>query len=347
MNYREFVTSLRSGTPLSVYVFCGTEAFLRKDALARLKSRILPAGLEDLNCSELVNPSVSQITDNADTLPLMSDRRLVIVRELALLGQEGKAKSKDDGKETPGDRDSERLLSYLQAVPETVTIVFDAGSSLDRRKKLGKTLAALPGFVSFDPLEDRDLAGFLTKRAQSNGVKIRQDAIDRLIFLSGRDLHTLNAEIDKLSAYAAARGSIEAADVDAVATRTAEARVFDMIDALLDGRTGVAFAQLNILLEAGEARLGIMALITRQVRQMLYIKDMTGAGKGQQEIASTLGIKPFIVGKIAGRVRGIPTEELTRRLSDCIRAEYDVKCGALREDAALDTLFLRLRGIGR
>ena len=45
--------------------------------------------------------------------------------------------------------------------------------------------------------------------------------------------------------------------------------MFAMVDALVDGQAERAFSLLNVLLEGGEQRIGVLALITRQYRQML------------------------------------------------------------------------------
>ena len=342
MNYREFVRSLKEGAPEDVYVFCGQEDYLRRDALQRLKARLLPAGLEDLNCTELDAPRADQIIASAETLPLMCERRLVIAHGLQGLSGEAKPGKKEKKQGASSEEECEALLRYLQSPPDTACIVIDAGESIDKRRKLGKTLIALPGYVSFDPPDDEALYRFLSRRAAGMGTGLTREAFDRLLFYSGRDMTALALELDKLAAHAAGKAAIDMQDVDAVATRSAEARVFDMIDAVTARQTDQAFAQLKVLLQNGEARLGILALVTRQYRQMLYVRDMAEAGRSQAEIAAQMGMKPFAVGRLAARTRRMDAGMLKAQLTDCIRTEFAVKNGTTREDAALDMLLIRL-----
>ena len=335
MTYREYVASLRAGAVEGVYVFYGKEDYLRKDAVERLRKKLLPPGLEDLNAQEMTNPSVQQMTDALYTLPFMAERRIVLVRELALLGGES-------GKGKGGEVSLDPLLDLIEHPIDTACLVIDAGEAFDKRRRLGKALAQLPGCVCCDPLDERELQGFLGKQAKALGACMEPDAAERLVFLSGRDLQSLMGEMEKLAAYAGAR-NITVEDVEAIATRSAEARVFDMIDLLLEGRTALAYAQLGILLENGEARLGILALIARQIRQMLFVKEMMAEGMNQSAIGAQLGLKPFIVGKIASRARRISSQTLRAQLEACTDTEYRIKSGALREDAALDGLMLNLR----
>ncbi|MCR4706329.1 MAG: DNA polymerase III subunit delta [Clostridiales bacterium] len=338
MNYRELISALKVGHVETVYVFTGREAYLREDALTRLRKKILPEGLADFNCTELTAPMTEDIIACAETLPMMADRRLIIVRDFTPLSGEEKKPTKAAGKTKTesADREGETLLAYLPRVPETSCIVFLAGEALDRRKKLCKMLTSMPGFVSFDPPDDADISSFLGKTAKHAGLSMERAAEERLLFYSGRDLSALSHEMEKLIAYAGDEGCIRAEHVELLATRTPEARVFDMIDAAVSGKTAKAYVQLRTLLAAGEARLGILALLSRQLRQMLYASDMIAAGRRRTEIAECLQVKPFVVERLERRVRKIPREKLLELLLLCTCTEAEIKNGGVREDAGLD-----------
>lgn len=62
-----------------------------------------------------------------------------------------------------------------------------------------------------------------------------------------------------------------------------------------------AFSALNVLLESGEQRIGVLALITRQYRQMMYVKDMQESRMPQPQVAKALGVPPFALGQLIRR----------------------------------------------
>ena len=76
---------MQKGTVSGAYMMEGTEENLKSDALSRLRKAILPEGLEQLNEAVMENPTAADIMAAAETMPFMSDKRLVIVRELACL----------------------------------------------------------------------------------------------------------------------------------------------------------------------------------------------------------------------------------------------------------------------
>ena len=143
MDQWAFFDELKAGTVRNVYCFYGPEAYIRRSAVAKLREKVLMPGLEDMNETVLSAPTAQQIIESCETLPMMSDYRLIIVRDCALT-QNGKAK--DEAQE------SAALCEYLPRVPETTCLLFDLGDGVDKRKKLAQALMKLPGAVGFDAL---------------------------------------------------------------------------------------------------------------------------------------------------------------------------------------------------
>jgi len=78
--------------------------------------------------------------------------------------------------------------------------------------------------------------------------------------------------------YAGPARTVAVADVDLVVSRSPEATVFELIDAIGDRRPDTALAALKILLDAGEPEQRILALIARQIRLIWQAKWLAEAG---------------------------------------------------------------------
>lgn len=332
MNQWVFFDELKAGTVRNVYFFYGPEAYIRKSAVAALQKKLLMPGFESMNCSMLNNPEAHQIIEHCETLPMLSDYRLTIVQDLALL-QSGKAK--DEAQE------SATLCDYLSRVPQTSCLVFDV-AAVDKRKKLAQALLKLPGAVAFDALDDAHLAQWMNQTLAPLHKKMDRTACETLAFVSGRDLTLLSGELEKLAAYVGNREQITPEDIEQIATHTAECTVFTMVDALSEGRAREAFTLLNTLIQDGEQRIGILALITRHCRQMMYLRQMQAASMPQGEMAKALGVPPFALTRLAKQAGRRSPDQLRALLDQCVQTDYDIKRGALREDAALDRLMLTM-----
>ncbi len=333
MDQWAFFDELKAGNVRNVYLFYGPEAYIRKSALAALEKKVLMPGLESMNRTVMSAPSAQAIIENCETLPMMSDYRLIIVQDCALLTA-GKAKDET--------QDSELLAAYLPRVPETTCLVFDLSGAIDKRKKLSKALLAMPGAVSFDALDDAQLAKWIMQQLRPLGKKMDRAACEALAFTSGRDLTLLHGELLKLSAYVGEREAITAEDIDKIATHTAECTVFAMVDALSAGKAKDAFELLGVLLSSGEQRIGILAMITRHYRQMMHLRAMQDERQQQGQMAKALGIPPFALTRLSRQVGKRSYDSLKRSVEQCVQTDYDIKRGVLREDAALDRLMLML-----
>ena len=337
MDQWAFFDEFKAGTVRNVYLFYGPEAYIRKSALATMQKKLLMPGLESMNCTFMQSPSAQQIIENCETLPMMGDWRLVVVQGLELL-ESGKVK--DEAQE------SAALCAYLPRVPQTTCLIFECETP-DKRKKLCQTLMKLPGAVSFDTLSDARLAQWMNQTLKPLGKKMDAQACAQLAFTSGRDLTMLHGELQKLAAYAGDRTAITQEDIERVATHTAECTVFAMVDALVDGQAQQAFSLLSVLLESGEQRLGVLALITRQYRQMMYAKDMMDSRMPQAQMMKALGVPSFALNKLMRRAGRRTMAQLREQLDLCVKTDYDIKRGAVREEAGLDRLMLALTENGQ
>lgn len=333
MDQWAYFDELKKGGVHSVYFFYGPETYIRKSALAALEKKVLMPGLESMNRTVMSAPTAQAIIENCETLPMMSDYRLIIVRDCALLSA---GKAKDETQE------SELLCQYLARVPQSTCLVFDCDAAIDKRKKLTKALLALPGAVSFDTLDDAQLHRWISQTLRPMGKKMDREASELLAFTSGRDLTLLLGELQKLAAYAGERDTITQQDVEQIATHTAESTVFAMVDALVDGQARKAFELLAVLLSSGEQRIGILAMITRHYRQMMHLSAMQAQRVPQAQIAKTLGVPPFALGRLSRQIGRRSFESLRASVGLCVQTDYDIKRGALREDAALERLMLQL-----
>lgn len=213
---------------------------------------------------------------------------------------------------------------------------------MDKRKKLTKALLAMPGAVSFDALDDTQLMRWMAQQLRPLGKKMDKSACEALAFTSGRDLTLLSGELAKLAAYAGERESITVQDVEEIATHTAECTIFAMVDALSEGRVKDAFELQAVLLSLGEQRIGILAMITRHYRQMMHLSAMLEQRLAQGQMAKALGVPPFALSRLTRQVGKRSYESLRKSLELCVQSDYDIKRGAMREDAALDRLMLEL-----
>ena len=335
MKHSEFFSALKTGSIERCYLFEGEEEFTKRSAMKALREKTAGGDFAAMNDTRLQDPASDELIAAAETLPFMSDRRFLEVRDSAML-LPGKAKDYDE------DAAVKRLSEYLDHLPDTAVIVFYCHGKADGRKKLYQALKKKAVIVSFDALDDRELAKWIAAALKKNGQKISLAACQRLWFSAGRDLTLLYNEIGKLSAYAGERTEVTEADVDAVSVKSTEYKVYDMADTLLSGQGAKALRMLEALLRDGEERLLLLSLLGRQCRQLRYAKAMAAAGSQMGEIASRLGIPPFVAKKLLDTARGYTMKQLGEMTRLCLDSEYLVKSGQMNENGTLEKVMLQI-----
>jgi len=333
MDRKEFSQLIKTGAAHGAYLFEGVEENLKAATLQALRKAILPEGMEELNESVMDAPEASAIIAACETLPFLADKRLVIVREHpALTGR--------------SDAD-EKLLAYIPQVPDSAVLVFLCRGKADARKKLYGAIKKVGGIVTFAPLTDAELNAWVVKTFAGLGKSVSPQTASVLTFTVGNDTALLRREIDKLAALAGDRDTVTEEDVHAVATRSVECTVFEMVDAVVAGQSAKAFGLLRDMLTTGSDRLGILAMLLRQFRLMQHIKIMQYEKLSPADIKTRLGIAPFAADRCIRQAAGYTGGQVKRAVQICLSAEYKVKSGGWNQEGALEAAMLEIFNLKR
>ena len=328
MDRKEFSQLLKAGKVQGAYLLEGVEENIKAATLAALRKAILPEGLEELNESLMDAPATDAIIAACETLPFMADKRLVIVREHPALT--GRADADD------------KLVSYIPQVPDSAILVFLCRGKADARKKLYTAIKKAGGIVTFAPLTDAELNAWVVKTFAGLGKAVTPQTASLLSFTVGTDTAQLRTEIEKLAALSGDRGEVNDNDVRAVATRSVECTVFEMVDAVVAGEEGKAFGLLRDMLTTGSDRLGILAMLLRQFRLMQHIKIMQFEKVPPAEIKQKLGIAPFAAERCMRQAAGYSGGAVRQAVGICLDAEYNVKSGQWNQEGALEKAMLEI-----
>jgi DNA polymerase-3 subunit delta len=152
-------------------------------------------------------------------------------------------------------------------------------------------------------------------------------------------------EIDKLATYVGPGGTITANDVRQLSAHVQEARIFDLTDALAQRNCKQALNILHDLLSDGEPPLKLISTITFQVRSLLLVKELAQRGTRAAQIASTLGIAPFIVEKALRQVGNFSMAQLEGTYRQLLATDAALKRSRLTPEMALDLLVINFGSI--
>lgn len=333
MRWDAFFNDVKQGTLRQAYLFGGPEEYVKREALSKLREKMLPTGLEALNETTFEGTTADRIVEAAETLPVMCEKRLVVVKDFAPL-MRGKARDEES--------EARKLIAWLERPSDACVLVFYMRGDFDGRKKLAGALKQIGAVVSFDQLTDPEMRKWVQSKLKPFHKTMSAEAIRHLTFTAGRELTALEGEISKLVAYVGENGSIEIPDIEAIVSPSVEFGAFDMVNKLFDGDAAGAYETLSVMLERGTNRIATLSSITRQMRGMAYLRMASEAGERMEDVSRTLSLNPYAAKIMEQKARRYDAHTLETLYRACIDADFAVKSGRARDQAALDTIFLKI-----
>lgn len=342
MTREELHQEIRSGVIRSCYLLEGEEEYTKHAAAMSLRDAVIRGEFAQLNESVLVDPTAQELIACAETLPLMADKRFVLVKDSSLFsGRGGKEEEDQPFLEGKGD-DADRIAQYLSQLPNTVCVVFWQKGKVNRTRKAFKQIAKLGGHVSFDPLDQRTKVKWIARELKRFGKAIEYQTAEQLLFAVGDDMFLLFNELQKLAAWAGEDEQIRPEGIESVCSKSSEYRVFDLSDALATGQSRRTARLMDEMLREGEQRLMLLALLQRQYRQLLFTRFLADTRLPADAVASKLGVPPFVARKLLGTVRRYSTSMLEQAYSILVDTEFQVKSGLIAEEGCLEQAVYRI-----
>ncbi|MCL4457884.1 MAG: DNA polymerase III subunit delta [Nitrospirae bacterium] len=215
MSIKQFQQELSKELPSPVYLFYSSEDFLLHEALSVIRDRYQGADAFNFDVFDIKSPDdakpVEQIVDVLNTLPFLSERRVVVIQNIQKMPK----------------KDAKKIEDYISAPSNTSLLVmlfegtspklFDASASKNM-KTIGMSVP------------EKDIPLWIKGRAKGKGVELADKAVEYLINCVGTDLGMLSAEIEKFSSWNTSRVDMD--DIKGMVYAGAEYSAFDLVNAL-------------------------------------------------------------------------------------------------------------------
>lgn len=314
---------IKSGDFKRFYLLFGEEEFLKQSYKKRLRQAVAGDDTMNYNYFEGKGLDVQELISLANTMPFFSDRRLILVED------SGCFKAASD-----------ELMEALPDIPDTTCMVF-VESAVDKRNRLYKKVKELGSAVELKRQSASQLAVWAGRILAQNGRKITSSDMNLFLERTGDDMETIRTELEKLISYTMGQEIVAREDIEAVTTVQVTNKIFDMVAAIVAGKTKIAMDRYEDLLTLKEPPMRILFLIARQFNQILLVKEMMASGNDKSAIASKLKILPFAAAKLMPQARNFTKEQLAGCVEACVETEEAVKTGRLGDRLAVELLIMR------
>ncbi len=306
----------------NAYLLFGEERYLRLQYRNRLEKALCTEGdTMNVHFYQGKDVPVGEIIDLAETIPFLASRRVIFISDSGLF------KSGGDG-----------LAEYLNGTPCESTFFVFTETDVDKRTKLYKAVSGKGHAADFAIQDERTLKLWVLGAIKRENKKISEQTLEAFLTKTGSDMSNIQTELEKLICYCLDRDVITLEDVEATCSTQISTQIYDMINALAVNNQRRALDLYYDLMAQKEPPVRIIYQIGRLCNQLLQAKDLSSRGYGSSDIASKMGVPPFIAGKLTKQAAQFKTSVLKNAVTRCVAAETAVKTGQLGDTLSVEIL---------
>ncbi len=315
------------------YLFCGNESFLLKKQLNKLIFQFVSEDQIDLNVSYLdcKETPLSIIIDELNTIPFLSDKKVVVLKNPLFLSSETDKNSFNN--------DYEELVKYLENSNESTILVIYLEGKVDERKKIVKNVKKLCEIIELNQLDEVKFRQATYNAIIKRGAKINNDALELLLQRAPSDLTTISNEVDKLTLYTK---DITINDVREMISKPKEDKFFELGSAILKKNLVDALQIYKDLMVNNQEPVALVGSIANQIRLVYQVKILERKGYNNQEMASKMGISPFRIRYIIEDAARFEINELLRHLDSLSKLDIGIKSGVIDKRLGLELYLINM-----
>ena len=300
----------------SIYLLKG-DAFLCLDAKKILIDRL---NISEINVSVFTdeNFDTNNIINSCNQFSFFNEKRMVIIQDIFKeLSQDNKKRFENYSKNPNKD---------------CLLVIIDSIGS--------KTLDFIKEVEIIDCKPNQDyIINFIKEQFNKYNKNISLDNCKKLNDYCLGDLNRINLEIKKISDYLISKVEVLDSDIDKLVFKDTELKVFDLTNALGVKDGNKALKILYDMLQANEAPIKILALITGTFRRMMFAKINKGSNA---ELANALNCKEFAIVKAKESANKYSATQLKNILNLLLEADYNIKSGQMSQENVLYYLICKI-----
>lgn len=315
----EIKKHISSGEYLCTYVIFGEETYLKQFYVNKIIKKTV-GNNEEFNFARFNgNADMQSVFDAVSQLPFMGEKRCVVLCDFDI--DSAKAESVEQ---------LERIIGEQN--PSCVFLIWFDTVAVDAKKS--RKLAKLVEFceknhgagVLLDKRSDAEILKTITGAAGKRGCRIETTNARYMLEVCGRDLQTLQNELEKLCAYAPGE-SITREMIDLVAVRTVDSSIFDLVAAINAGNGDKAMGILADLFFQRVEPVSILSVMSGNYVDIYRAKAAEISGLRPRDIASDFGYgnRAFVLDKAGQAAKRMSPAQITNCLQILLDADGVLK----------------------
>jgi DNA polymerase-3 subunit delta len=305
----QIVDDIKSKNTKPIYFLMGEEAYYIDKISDYIENNILAEEEKGFNQMILYGRDVTieDIIANAKRFPMMSEKQVVIVKEAQDLS-----------------RNIEKLATYAEnPQPSTVLVICYKYKTIDKRKKLAKTVAEMGCLFESKRLYENQVSDWISSNLRDKGYQIEPKAGHMLVEFLGTNLSKIDNELDKLALVLEEGSVISASHIEENIGISKDFNNFELRKAIGDKELVKANQIIQYFSQNPKSNplIVTISLLNSFFTQLLLYHGLKD--KGKINVAKTLRINPYFVTEYQRAARNYPMRKVAQVIA--MLREADLK----------------------
>lgn len=316
MKFIDLKNKLKNEETLPAYLVKGDDEYVKSLAINMLVNAVVQ-DFSELNSTIVYSESIepSKIIDACNTLPFMSNKKIVVVKET----------EKKLATELAG-----LIKEYLKNPNSSTVLVLVNGED--------SCFSKLPiEVVDCNRLDAYTLTNYIKQKVKKSNKQIDDVAIKNLLEYTNFYLGKIENELDKILSM----------NIDVVTTKEIESNVnkdleytaFELTDCISSRNYNKALKIIEDLMSDYKANKTILSLLKSHFRRLMYVSLSKGTNK---EIGDFLGVKEYAIDRarvVAKSFRKMTLIKINKLIDD---TDFMIKSGKLIFETGINNLILSI-----
>jgi len=289
---------------------------------------------ENVTAYDMTEVNIREAIFDVQTLPFLSDRKAVLIRNPEFL-------TGSMTKKIVHDMDA--FMAYLgKPSPDNVLIIYAPYAKLDERKKVTKLLKKSCNFIASPKSNDSSVFSWAKERLASLRIDFDMQALNLLLDITKKDMTLLDIELRKIEHYFLGNDNRKLTRdiVGDLVHQTPEDNVFLLTEALSSKNIKQAHAIYSDLMKNKEEPIKLLIMIGNHFRLLRQVHSLKSRGAGQSEVTSGLGIHPYRAKLLLQQVGQFSLTTLNDYINFIADMDFQIKSGGINGSLALEFIIL-------
>ncbi len=252
----------------NIYLFYGEEKHKIKNEIAKIKSKFQKLE-QGVNFFNITKDNIDTLGEVCNNITFFGESKLIIIKDTNL---------KFD-------------ISKLSNIGES-TYVIIIEDTVDKRLTTYKEISKIANVKEFKYMNDNEMTSYVISLLKKYNISINQDVARYFVQVCGVDETNNINELNKLVIYLGEIETVTKDIIDKVCVKNLSAKIFDMLNDIINKRHIKAINELEQMLMLKEPIVKIYIMLYKQINQMYMIKLLKQ--KNESDISKKLGIHPFM-----------------------------------------------------